>query len=280
MVIVLLAQGFEEIEALTPVDMLRRAGVTVKTVGIGNKTITGSHDIPVVCDLLPEEVDLSEVTAVIFPGGMPGALNLDASPFTNKVIDEMMKNGGRIAAICAAPLILGRRGLLNGKKATCYPGFEKELMGADVIDEGVVTDGNITTAKGMGVSLDFAKELVSLLVSPEKATELSEGIMEKTKEEYGEVCAEWFDDEEEDLIKTYLKDKLFLSAVELAISNGKIATSLIQRKLSIGYGKAAKFMDVMEDLGIIEKAVGPKPRDTLVTLEQWENIFAKYNKKR
>ncbi len=196
MIIVLLADGFEEIEALTPVDMLRRAGLTVKTVGIGGKIAVGSHGIAVVCDCLPEEINLSDVSAAIFPGGMPGSLNLDASPFTDEVIGEINKKGGRLAAICAAPLVFGRRGLLAGKRATCYPGFEKELIGATVTGEDVVTDGNITTAKGMGVSLAFSKELISLIVSPEKAEELSGAIMERTAPEYGEVNADWFEDEE------------------------------------------------------------------------------------
>lgn len=178
MIIILLADGFEEIEALTPLDMLRRAGITVKTVGIGGKIAVGSHGIPVVCDLLPDEVNLNDVSTVIFPGGMPGSLNLDASPFTDKVIAEITGKGGRLAAICAAPLILGRRGLLMGKKAVCYPGFENELVGAIVTDDDVITDGFITTAKGMGVALSFSKELISLILSPEKAAEISAAIME------------------------------------------------------------------------------------------------------
>lgn len=178
MVIVLLADGFEEIEALTPVDMLRRAGLTVYTVGITGKTVTGSHGIPVIADLLPSEVKLDEVRLAIFPGGMPGALNLDKSPFTDEVIDSVLKRGARLAAICAAPLCFGRRGLLSGKRATCYPGFEDELVGAITTGEGVVTDGNITTARGMGVSLLFAKELTKLMVSEERANSLSAAIME------------------------------------------------------------------------------------------------------
>ena len=162
MIIVLLADGFEEIEALTPVDMLRRANVEVKTVGLNGKIIVGSHSIPVVCDATPEEINLSDVSMVIFPGGMPGSLNLDANDYTDKVIAEMMSRGGRLAAICAAPLILGRRGLLEGKRATCFPGFENELKGATVTDEEFVTDGNITTCKGMEYSLPFAKELIRL----------------------------------------------------------------------------------------------------------------------
>ena len=179
MIAVLLADGFEEIEALTPVDMLRRAGLDVVTVGISSKIAVGSHGIAVVCDKTPEEVDLSAVSTVIFPGGMPGSLNLDASPFSDAIIKSVTERGGRIAAICAAPLVLGRRGLLKGKRATCYPGFENELIGATVTGESVVTDGNITTAKGMGVALEFSKELITLLVGKEKAEELSSAIMEK-----------------------------------------------------------------------------------------------------
>ena len=178
MIIVLLADGFEEIEALTPVDLLRRAGLDVKTVGAYGKIAVGSHGIPVVCDLLTNEVKLSDVSTVIFPGGMPGSLNLDALPFTNEVIESVLARGGRIAAICAAPLIFGRRGLLNGKRATCYPGFENELVGATCTGEAVVTDGQITTARSMGVALEFAKELVALTVNPDKALDISKSIVE------------------------------------------------------------------------------------------------------
>lgn len=178
MIAVLLANGFEEIEALTPVDMLRRAGLEVKTVGIGGKRIVGSHGIALEADMLPEEVNLDAVDMAIFPGGMPGSLNLDKSEFTDEIIGAVTKNGGRLAAICAAPLVLGRRGLLAGKRATCYPGFESELRGAVTTGEGVVTDGSITTARGMGVALEFSKELISLVITKEKAAELSAAIME------------------------------------------------------------------------------------------------------
>ncbi len=178
MIIVLLADGFEEIEALAPVDMLRRAGLDVKTVGMNGRIVCGSHKIPVICDLVPEEVPLDELSMAIFPGGMPGALNLDAHPFTDKVIDEIMQNGSRLAAICAAPLIFGRRGLLRGREATCYPGFEEELVGALTSGKSVITDGNITTAKGMGVAIEFSKELISLICGKDKARELSSAIME------------------------------------------------------------------------------------------------------
>lgn len=162
MIIVLLADGFEEIEALTPVDMLRRANLNVKTVGVMGMTPVGAHGIKVVCDASPDEIDLSEVTMAVFPGGMPGATNLDKNSYTDKVISAVLNNGGHLAAICAAPLVLGRRGLLEGKNATCFPGFENELRGAIVLDKEFVTDGNITTGRGMEYSLPFSKELVKV----------------------------------------------------------------------------------------------------------------------
>lgn len=176
MIIVLFADGFEEIEALLPVDILRRGGLDVRTVGICGKTVVGSHGIQLICDAEAGEINPDEVTMAIFPGGMPGATNLDSSEFTDRIISAVMNNGGRLAAICAAPLILGRRGLLEGKTATCYPGFEQELWGATIAKESVVTDGCITTAKGMGVALEFAEELLSLCVGKEKAAEISGAI--------------------------------------------------------------------------------------------------------
>ena len=179
MIAILLADGFEEIEALTPLDVLRRAGLDARTVAVSSRIAIGSHGISVICDMMADEVKLDEVSAVIFPGGMPGSLNLDASPFSDKIIEAVIKNGGRLAAICAAPLVLGRRGLLNGKEAICYPGFEKELIGAQISEKSVVTDTNITTAKGMGVALGFSLELVSLFCGKEKAAEISAAVMEE-----------------------------------------------------------------------------------------------------
>ena len=179
MVYMFLADGFEEVEALCPLDVLRRAGLDVRTVAINSKIAVGSHGIPVVCDLLCDEANLSEVTMTVFPGGMPGSLNLDASPFTDKIIKATLENRGRLAAICAAPLVLGRRGLLDGKAATCYPGFESELIGAKISEKSVVTDENITTAKGMGVALEFAKELVRVVCGEEVRDRIAASIMEK-----------------------------------------------------------------------------------------------------
>lgn len=176
MVVVLLANGFEEIEALAPVDLLRRAGLDVKTVGVSGSFVEGAHGIRVECDALPDDIDLKRVTMAIFPGGMPGATNLDASPFTDEVIKAVTENGGHLAAICAAPLVFGRRGLLRGRAATCYPGFEGELTGASITDAPVVTDGNITTARGMGVATEFGLELISLTRGKDVADKISHGI--------------------------------------------------------------------------------------------------------
>ena len=175
MIIVCLAPGFEEIEALTPVDVLRRAGLDVKTVAIGTdtKSVSGSHGITVVADITERELSARSdfpacVEHIILPGGMPGSLNLDASPFVDKMLPLVKESGGHIAAICAAPLVLGRRGFLKEKKATCFPGFEQELVGATVTGEICVTDGNITTANGMEAALPFAKRLADILVEIEE----------------------------------------------------------------------------------------------------------------
>ena len=167
MVIILLADGFEELEALSPLDILMRAGHEVKTVGITGMEARGTHGVTVKCDLSPEEVDISSVDLAIFPGGMPGALNLDASPFTDEVIESVISRGGRLAAICAAPLVFGRRGLVNGKRATCFPGFEGELRGAIITDAPVVTDGNITTGRSFDAAFAFGEELAGLMMETE-----------------------------------------------------------------------------------------------------------------
>lgn len=162
MIYVLLADGFEEIEALTPVDMLRRAGCEVRTVGIGKKTITGAHGIPVCADLVSDEATADGVRMVILPGGMPGTKHLAASAFVEETLARVSREGGYLAAICAAPTVLAKYGYLKGKRATCYPGFEKELSGAVYTDLPVVTDGKIVTAKDMTEALSFSVALLSL----------------------------------------------------------------------------------------------------------------------
>lgn len=164
MVYVFLADGFEELEALAPVDILRRGGIEVKTVGVGSKTVSGSHGIAVTCDITEEQaVKDEQLSAVILPGGMPGTLNLEKSKTVNDFIDFANEKGLIIAAICAAPSILGHKGLLKGRSATCFNGFEKELSGADVRCEPVVRDGNIITSWGAGAAYEFAFALLSAI---------------------------------------------------------------------------------------------------------------------
>ena len=165
MIYLFLADGFEEIEALAPLDILRRAEIEIKTVGVGNKTITGAHGIPIVCDTTCEQITAENLTAIILPGGMPGTVNLEKDSTVQKFIDYSAENNLLIAAICAAPSILGHRNLLNGKKATCFPGFEKDLLGAEVLNQPVVKDGNIITAIGAGAAFDFGFEILATLKS-------------------------------------------------------------------------------------------------------------------
>ena len=177
MVYMFLAEGFEEIEALCPLDLLRRAGIEVKTVGIGSQIVCGAHGISVLADMSESEIQSFEADMIILPGGMPGTLNLDASETVHQAIDTATKNGSYIAAICAAPSILGGLGILRGKEATCYPGFEEKLLGAKISDKRVVLDGKVITAAGMGVALDFGLVLVELFCGKEKAETLRRGVI-------------------------------------------------------------------------------------------------------
>ncbi len=170
MVYLFLANGFEEIEALTPVDVLRRAKLELKTVGVGGKNITGSHGITVTADMTVDELgDMNDADAVILPGGMPGTLNLEASKEVISAVEKCYADGKIVAAICAAPSILGHLGILNGKRATAFPGFEKELIGADLKNDFVSVDGKVITAKGMGVSLEFALAILEALKDTQTA---------------------------------------------------------------------------------------------------------------
>ena len=166
MIYVFLAEGFEEIEALTPVDLLRRAGKKVVTVGVGDSVIVGSHGIPVVPDIIAQEAELTdELEMIVLPGGMPGTLNLEKSPYVQAAIDFCMDKNLPIGAICAAPSILGHKGILRGRTAVCYEGFETQLDGAEIGSGAVAVDGNIITARGAGVAVQFALALVERAVS-------------------------------------------------------------------------------------------------------------------
>lgn len=177
MVYVFLAEGFEEIEALTPVDWLRRVDITVTTIGLGGKQVKGAHGIVITADLEEgTELDFSDITAVVLPGGMPGAEHLNHSVLVDRCLQQAEKQGAVIAAICAAPMVLGHKGLLKEKKATCFPGFEGELFGAKHTGKKVEKDGRIITAKGPGAALDFALTLVKELKGEDAACALRESL--------------------------------------------------------------------------------------------------------
>lgn len=163
MVYLFLAEGFEELEALNPIDILRRAEIPIKTVGVTSKNVIGAHGVKIESDIGIEDVNLKDITAVILPGGMPGTVNLEKSQKVQEILDYADRQNILICAICAAPSILGHKGFLKGKKATCFKGFEKELIGAVVTGEGVVRDGNIITSRGAGTAGDFAFEIVTYI---------------------------------------------------------------------------------------------------------------------
>ena len=203
MIVMFLAPGFEEVEALAPLDLLRRAGLEVVTVAVREaktnklieklgrigvsasnlwddpRTVTGAHGITVTADItesaLPGRLARASLKAVILPGGMPGTTNLDASPVVEQALELAAAKDAYLCAICAAPLVLGKRGYLAGKRATCFPGFEEYLTGATVGGK-VIRDGKVITAAGMGVAQEFGLEMISALVSPEKAGEIRAAI--------------------------------------------------------------------------------------------------------
>ncbi len=177
MIYCFLADGFEEIEAITTVDMLRRAKIEIKTVAVTEDkklTVNGAHSIPVVCDMhIDEAVADDNLVGVFLPGGMPGTTNLDESEQVRELVDFCNKNDRYIFAICAAPSVLGHMGLLKGKKATCYPGFEGELAGAQYTAEPCTQDGKVITGKGPGATIDFASLIITELVSEDVASQLT-----------------------------------------------------------------------------------------------------------
>ena len=177
-VCVFLADGFEEIEGLTVVDLLRRAGVKVTTVSItGKLTIHGAHGIDVLADKLFDEVDYGSQDMAVLPGGMPGTLHLGEHKGVKKVLEEYYQDKKYIAAICAAPSVLGKYGMLKGRKATSYPGFEDALEGATYVHEEVAVDGFLITSRGMGTAIPFSLALVEQLVDAKKAEELGKSII-------------------------------------------------------------------------------------------------------
>ena len=175
---VFLADGFEEIEALTVVDILRRAGVETTTVSVTKKCVVeGAHGICVEADALFEESDFHETEMLVFPGGMPGTLNLQAHTGLRELLLAYGKMEKYVAAICAAPSILGELGMLDGKRACCYPSFEEKLTGAEVVREPVVLDQNVITSRGMGTAIPFALKLAEVLCGMERAEEVRKSII-------------------------------------------------------------------------------------------------------
>lgn len=175
MVYVFLADGFEIIEALAPLDMMTRAGIEVKTVGVTGKLVSSSCGVQVTSDITIDEFDFYDVEAIMLPGGMPGTLNLENSEKVQSAIQNAVNIDVPVCAICAAPSILGHKGLLDGKEATCFPGFEDALDGATLSDKYVVTDGNFITARGAGVCIEFGLEIVKKL----KGADVAEAVRQQ-----------------------------------------------------------------------------------------------------
>lgn len=178
MIHILLADGFEEIEALATLDVLRRCGLLVNTISItGTRLVEGAHGIPVMADNVFRQTKLAESEAIILPGGMPGAKNLLGSDGLRKALLAFHEHGGLIAAICAAPMVLGQHGLLQGRRATCYPGFEDKLTEAIICTDYVVEDDNIITAKGPAAAVDFACAIAAHFVTADRIQEVMQGML-------------------------------------------------------------------------------------------------------
>lgn len=175
---IFMADGCEEIEGLTVVDIVRRAKMEITMISInGKKEVTGTHNMVFFADALASEVDFEEFDAIVLPGGGPGTRNLGADDTVNQIIKKFAAEGKLVCAICAAPSVLGAAGILQGKKATCYPGFEDKLTGASVSADAVVVDGNVITGRGMGAAIPFALEIVRYLAGDEAAETIKNGIV-------------------------------------------------------------------------------------------------------
>ena len=173
---VFLADGFEETEALATLDVMRRAKLDVLTVGVTGELVTSSHKVTVKADIMPDKIDLDNIEGVVLPGGMPGTLNLEKADCVINTVKYCYDNDKIVAAICAAPSILGHLGMLKGRKATCFPGFETELEGADYTAAHTETDGKIITAKGAGCSIEFGHAIVTAVLSKKTADSVIEAM--------------------------------------------------------------------------------------------------------
>ncbi|MFP4021755.1 MAG: DJ-1 family glyoxalase III [Halanaerobium sp.] len=180
-ILIPLAQGFEEIEAVTNIDVLRRAGLDVVTAGIGSREIEGDHGIKIQTDTEISELSSDDLSAVVLPGGMPGAANLRDSSRLLKIIREINEKEGLCAAVCAAPIVLDAAGILEGKNATSYPGFDDEMPSCNYQEKRVVIDGNIITGRGPGVAMEFAMTIVEYLLDGEERAQLEDAMLVKRK---------------------------------------------------------------------------------------------------
>ena len=172
-----MANGTEECEALLTVDILRRAGVEVVTASVNQKPeILSSHNVRMDTDAVAADIQAADFDLIVLPGGMPGTINLKENEFVKAVCQQAAASGKLVAAICAAPSVLGEMGLLKGRTATCYPGYEDRLMGVSYTLQGVITDGNITTGRGLGYALDMGLELVRLLQGTQQSLKIKKSI--------------------------------------------------------------------------------------------------------
>ncbi|MCI7491628.1 MAG: DJ-1/PfpI family protein [Lachnobacterium sp.] len=175
---IFMADGCEEIEGLTVVDIVRRAGMEIETISITDKAeVTSSHKVTFKTDTTKADADFDSYDGIVLPGGMPGTLNLGADETVDRVIREFAAQGKLVSAICAAPSVLGQAGLLEGKKATCHPGFEDKLLGATWLEEPVVVDGNVITSRGMGTAIAFALEIVRYFADDESVEKIKTGLV-------------------------------------------------------------------------------------------------------
>lgn len=175
---IFMADGCEEIEGLTVVDIVRRAKMEIVMISItGKREVTSSHQVTFLTDALAAEVDYDTLDGIVLPGGMPGTLNLQADETVNKVIRQFATEGRLVCAICAAPSVLGAAGILEGKWATCHPGFEEKLTGAKVEEKEVVVDGNVITSRGMGTAIPFALEIVRYFADDETVEQVRKGLV-------------------------------------------------------------------------------------------------------
>lgn len=170
---IFLADGFEETEALATLDVMRRAKLDVQTVGVTGDMVTSSHKVTVKADITPDMVDYTNIEGVVLPGGMPGTINLEADKNVIDSVKYCFQNNKIIAAICAAPSILGHLGYLKGRKATCFPDFEKDLIGAEYTNLHTTTDGNIITGKGAGCAVEFGYAIVEKVLSKQVADKVT-----------------------------------------------------------------------------------------------------------